>query len=1192
MSDSVTQSDDMDAPRTAPNDAGERSAAASRRLLNATAIMASGTLISRVLGFLKAMLLVFVLGASTPQADAYSLATVIPNTLYMILAGGALNTVLVPQIIRHTKDDADGGEAFINRIVTAFLVLLGVATVVATIFTPAVLSLWTEAEWRAPAMADHWQSLVFLAFLTMPQLFFFGAFFLVGQVLNARDRFGPMMWAPIVNNIVGITVLAAYAAVWGTNQGEPFTDIQILTLGIGSTLGIIAQTVALIPAMRAVGFRYRPRWDLRGQGLGATFHLAKWMLGYVLLTSLVQFLVFRLASGATVIGGDGEASGAGVAAYNTAYLVWILPHSLLTVSLATAMLPSASRLATAGDLPGVAAETTRTLRLALTFLVPAAAGFLILGLPFSRLALSHGAGETGWMYVGWTLMAFSIGLVPYTIQYLYLRGYYALDNTRGPFFLQLLISLVNVGLALGLVALFEDPPSVAPRLALAYAGAYYVGAIATHFALRRRLPGLSGRAVLRHVLRVAIATAPGAIIAAGLAWWTLPNPSLGIVLLGFAAGVLIILLSFFLVAKRLGIREASQLLSILRRSPGTDADGSALEPSAGPAPTDPTGSSEQPLLEYPDPGDRAAPSGSVHPDGRTTPGQILDGRYQLTERLHRRGETVTWLGFDLTLSRAVLIHLLHPDEPRSLEVLDQARRAAPAVDSRFLRVWDAVLVEGEPHGSYIVCEYLPAQSLRKVLRDGALSDLEAAWTVREVAKGLATVHAHGLHHRQLNPNTVVLTTSGTVKIVGFLLEDALTSDGTEVTDGTMVDVIALGRLLYALSTGFWPGSARYDLPAAPTDLHGRPLQPRQISTRISSELSTVVDRILARVPRDSASRLTTADEIAATLDVLLQGQTAATSLAGRVSIERPESPRTWSEPGSADSTLSATTSPVLHPTAPSATERVSPEGTDDAWVEDTDGTGSSLRSNPDAVPVLPVGPGSADDSEDQTESTQSLQAHESPESPDSATPIPPPTTAPRSQADPSLRWLLVLFLAFVGALGIGLVIVFLNAFERRIQEEETTTYPIVAIDDFDPSGDGGDDVENADQVSFAHDDDLSTAWTTEGYGRSADFNGRKPGAGLLIDVGSPQQVQWISVVLGEGFGSGKVLVPREGTLTTAPYSSVDDWQTVAEFGPASGEITLTLDAVTETRFVVVYLTELPKAGPNFMGAIHEVRVGG
>lgn len=1166
-------SPDVPAPSPETHDEGAESHASSRRLLNATAIMASGTLVSRVLGFVRALLLVFVLGSSTAQADAFNTATLVPNTLYMILAGGALNTVLVPQIIRHTKHDDDGGIAFINRIVTAFLVLLATATVIATLLTPQVLTQYTSDAWRQPAMADNWHSLVLLGFLTMPQIFFYGVFFLLGQVLNAHDRFGPMMWAPIVNNVVGVAVLGGYAVMWGTNLGHPLTDTQVLVLGVGSTLGIVAQTAALLPALRAIGFRYRPRWDLKGQGLGETFHLSKWMLGYVVLTTIVQALVVNLASGATAVDASGNAvDGAGVTTYNTAYLVWILPHSLLTVSLATAMLPSASRLASAGDLPGVAAETSRTLRLALTFLVPASLGFLVLGLPFSRITLSHGAGEQGWMFVGWTIMAFAVGLIPYTIQYLYLRGYYALDNTRVPFFLQLLISIVNIVLALALAWSFQDPTTLAPRLALAYSGSYIVGAVATHYALRRRLPGLSGRSLLSHVTRVTVATLPGAVIAVGITWATLASDSLIVVLIGFVASVVVILGGFFFVAKRLGIREATQLMALVRRRQAAEEAGQvpvdpvelaaegAIPPTSWPA------ADEGPLLEYPDPDRPAAPAASTPPDGRTTPGQILDGRYQLIERLHQRGDTLLWLGYDLTLSRSVLIHLLHPDEPRTLDLLDQARQAAPAVDARFLRVWDAVLVEDELHGSYIVCEYVPARTLQLALQDGAFTDIESAWIIRELAAALSTVHARGLHHRQLSPNNVVITEKGDLKIVGFLLENAFRSTVSDARDGESVDVIALGRLLYALTTGFWAGSERYGLAAAPTDLHGRPLQPRQISTHMSVELSTVVDRILSRTPRDGASRLTTTQAITEALDVLLQGQSAAPLLAERVDLGSGGVPRIWTEPAT--------------PSDPGGEETT-------GWVEEP-GTSTSLRVNADADPVLPRGHASAPELEPVEESTQSFVAT----SPDEPTPIPPPTTAPRSSADPSRRWTLGLFVVFLVALGVGLSMVFVDAFQRRTTPVTEVSYSIVAVDDFDPSDDGGDATENPKKAKLAVDGDLATAWTTENYGKSADFNGRKPGAGLLVDLGQPEEVRRVSLVLGDGLTSGEIRVPRETTVTEAPYTSVDDWQRVATFGPASGEVTVQLTEPVTTRFVLVYLTSMPKSGPNYVGSIHEIQVGG
>jgi len=540
---------------------------ARRRLLGATAVMASGTAISRVLGFVRTMLVAFALGNVTTQGDTFTLATVVPNNLYMIFAGGALNQVLVPQVVRHIHADADDGEAYVNRIMTAFLLALGVVTVVAVAFTPQVMSLWMGSSWFSGRLAAHRGALFFLAYLTMPQLFFYGAFFLIGQVLNARERFGPLMWAPIVNNLVQIVVLGSYAVIWArqADHSVPFTGDQVLLLGIGSTVGIVAQTAALLPAMRAIGFRYRPRLDLRGAGLGQTFHLAKWAIGYVLLTQAAAVVVTRLASDATVV--DPTRAGPGLLAYNEAYLTWILPHSLLTVSLATAMLPAASRAAASGDLAGVADETTRTLRLANTFIVPAAVGLAVLAAPFANLVFGNGAGASDWRAVGLTLVCFAVGLVPYTIQYVCLRGFYALEKMRTAFWLQVPISGANAALAWAWVTLDPDPMTVAPRLALSYSASYLLGAVITQLALRRSLPTLDAAGSLAHAARVLGAAAPGAAVAWGLTWLASGHGKVAVAA-GFVAALAAFGLLFVLVARRVGVAEVDEIVGTLTRRLG------------------------------------------------------------------------------------------------------------------------------------------------------------------------------------------------------------------------------------------------------------------------------------------------------------------------------------------------------------------------------------------------------------------------------------------------------------------------------------------------------------------------------------------------------------------------------------------------------------------------------------------------
>lgn len=485
-----------------------------RRLVSASAIMASGTLVSRVLGVLRVMLITFILGTATRQSDIFTLATMVPNSLYILFVGGALNTVLVPQIVRHINSDEDGGEAYTNRIMTAFMLIVTAVAVLVTVAAPVVTQIYSSSAWREPALADQYASMVALTYLTLPQIFFYGAFFLLGQILNARDKFGPMMWAPIANNVISIAILSIYFLVWGNDgdHAQAFTTAQLLVLGLGSTAGIAMQTLVLLICVRKIGFKLRPRFDLKGTGLGHTFSLTKWTLGFVAVNQLALMIVNRLATSATATG-----HGAGANVYSNAHLIWILPHSLITVSLATAMLPSASRLAAEGKFGDVAREMTKTIRMALVVIVPATVAFIALSGPMTSLLFGHGAGTDDAVLIAWALMGFTVGLIPFTVQFVCLRSFYALEDTRTPFFLQCLIAGVNAGGALLLVWLVSDPSLIATALALAYSVAYTVGVFASWRTIKRRLPKLDGSDVILHIVRLLLGAALGGVAASSWA---------------------------------------------------------------------------------------------------------------------------------------------------------------------------------------------------------------------------------------------------------------------------------------------------------------------------------------------------------------------------------------------------------------------------------------------------------------------------------------------------------------------------------------------------------------------------------------------------------------------------------------------------------------------------------------------------
>ena len=285
---------------------------------------------------------------------------------------------------------------------------------VLTLLVPLVIGLYSAEGWKAPGLAAQYASMARWPTRCMPQVFFYGVHVLAGQVLNARDRFGPMMWAPIANNVVSSASSASSGRSSGApTPGRPSPTRRSCCSAWAPPWASRCRPRSSCPFLRAAGYRYRPRWDFRHTGLGNTFRLAKWTLGFVLVTQPP-----RRGEPAGHRGHRRRAWGRPAPRTPTRYAVWILPHSLVTVSLATAMLPSASRLGAAGDRAGVAEETTRTARLATTVLLPAAVAFCALGLPPAQLTFGFGRGAGTPRSSGRALMALALGLVPFTMQYI------------------------------------------------------------------------------------------------------------------------------------------------------------------------------------------------------------------------------------------------------------------------------------------------------------------------------------------------------------------------------------------------------------------------------------------------------------------------------------------------------------------------------------------------------------------------------------------------------------------------------------------------------------------------------------------------------------------------------------------------------------------------------------------------------
>jgi putative peptidoglycan lipid II flippase len=483
-----------------------------QRILTSSAVMAAGTIVSRASGYVRAALLVAALGAVL-RADLFTIANTLPNMVYILLAGGIFNAVLVPQLVRRIKDDPDGGDAYASRVITLSALFLGVVTVVLVVLAPQLLSVYLDDRFLEPDRAAQLDSIVDLTRWCLPQVFFYGMYVLIGQVLNARGRFGPMMWAPIANNLLAMAVLVLYLVIWGPVGGGPdryaaLDTGQEVLLGLGSTLGIVAQCLVLVPYLRASGFIYRPRFDFRDPELKKTLSLGIWTVLFVLATQAAYLVVVRLASGGTVEGRGGT----GFTVYSSSLLIMMVPHAIVTVSLATAILPRLSTLAHEDRLPELGSTVGSTLRTALALVLPFAVLLPILADDVAAAAFGWSDPDTAATFAP-TLALFGPALVFFTVHYFMLRGFYAMEMTRLVFFIQLAVSLTNIGVATALVP-SRPAEETAPMLVVAYLASYVVGAVVSFVVLRRTVGGLETPQLVRFLVRMAVL-----LLAAGAAAW-------------------------------------------------------------------------------------------------------------------------------------------------------------------------------------------------------------------------------------------------------------------------------------------------------------------------------------------------------------------------------------------------------------------------------------------------------------------------------------------------------------------------------------------------------------------------------------------------------------------------------------------------------------------------------------------------
>jgi putative peptidoglycan lipid II flippase len=535
-------------------------------ILKSSALMAAGTLVSRVTGFIRTLVIAAAIGVAT-LGDSYAVANTLPTMIYILTIGGGLNSVFVPQLVRAMKDDDDGGAAYANRLLTVVMVMLGGIVAVTVIGAPLLIRLMSA---KIAANPDTYNVAITFARYCLPTIFFMGVHVVMGQVLNARGKFGAMMWTPVLNNIVVIFTFLMFIWVYGS-YSTTHMDATTITpegtrlLGIGTLLGLVVQSLAMLPYLRDAGFRFRPRFDWRGHGLGHAAKLAKWTFFFVLANQAGLIAVTQLATWAGSNADKDGYQGTGITAYNNALLIWQMPQAIITVSVMAAVLPRISRAAADGDISAVRDDISYGLRTSAVAMVPAGFAFLALGVPMCGLLYASTGTESA-RNIGFILMAFGVGLIPFSVQYVILRGFYAFEDTRTPFYNTVIVAAVNAAASAVCFLVLPSRWAVV-GMAFSYGLAYAVGVGVAAKRLRARLHGdLDGRRVVRTYARLIGACIPAAAIA-GVAVYVITK-SLGSGAVGSLASLVVgggLLLGLFvLAAKRMRIQEMTAMIGMVR----------------------------------------------------------------------------------------------------------------------------------------------------------------------------------------------------------------------------------------------------------------------------------------------------------------------------------------------------------------------------------------------------------------------------------------------------------------------------------------------------------------------------------------------------------------------------------------------------------------------------------------------------
>ena len=530
-------------------------------LFHASSIMALGTIFSRITGFIRSVLAVAVLGTAL-LADTYNVANTLPYILYNLLVGGALTAIFVPQLIRSFDDD-DGGHAFASRLVTTISAILLLLVAIGVFFAPTLVRIYAP-EFSTQGFETEFRLAVAFTRYCLPQIFFLGLFTMLGQVANSRGSFAPLMWAPIANNLVVILIFSLVLISAPDLALGSISSTQTQVLGWGTTLGVVIQALILIPVVKRTGISLRFKFGW--QGLGKSFSLAGWTLVYVLISQLGYLVTVNVSTSAAVRSSqEGLSTGVGYTPFSNAYLVMMLPYSIITISIITALLPHLSKLAIEKKPTEVRDQLIRAIKMVGVVTVPSSVAFLLFG-PIITKVLFVGIDYKDSTYIGYVLSALGIGLVTFSINLILIRGFNAFEDTRTQVLSILLINLISVALSyLFLNILKSDWITIG--LGFAFSVSYIIGLFLTLALLTRHTGKISIHDFFGQHFKLYLASflamAPIFLLSQYFGW--VDSDSTPIIRLAELVLVLIATpIAYFFIARRMKVDEISITVELVK----------------------------------------------------------------------------------------------------------------------------------------------------------------------------------------------------------------------------------------------------------------------------------------------------------------------------------------------------------------------------------------------------------------------------------------------------------------------------------------------------------------------------------------------------------------------------------------------------------------------------------------------------